>query len=84
VLFWSLQEDYTLDAGSLHGACPVKRGMKWTAVKWIRVAKFDGGFNHPLPMPPLTVSDRGGGGMCADEWSECAEWARKGWWGCTS
>ena len=78
VLFWSLQEDYNLDPGSLHGACPVKRGMKWTAVKWIRVAKFDGGFNSPLPMPPLAVSDRSAG-ECRDEWTECAEWARKGW-----
>lgn len=56
----------------------MNRGMKWTAVKWIRVAKFDGGFNHPLPMPPLALSRRGGG-QCEDEWSECSEWARKGW-----
>jgi len=78
VLFWSLQDDYTLDPGSLHGACPVKAGMKWTAVKWIRVAKFDGGFTAPQPMPALAISDRARGG-CLDEWSECAEWARKGW-----
>ena len=78
VLFWSLTEDYKLDPGSLHGACPVKRGMKWTAVKWIRVAKFDGGFRQPLPMPPISVSDRKTG-ACLDDWDECAEWARKGW-----
>mmetsp|Transcript_17959 Transcript_17959/g.44545 ORF Transcript_17959/g.44545 Transcript_17959/m.44545 type:complete len:86 (-) Transcript_17959:250-507(-) len=55
--------------------------MKWTAVKWIRVAKFDGGFNSPLPMPALAHSNRapGPGGTCVDEWSECADWARKGW-----
>ena len=46
VLFWSLQEDYTLDHGSLHGACPVQKGMKWTAVKWIRVGQFDGGYKQ--------------------------------------
>ena len=57
VLFWSLTEEYSLDAGSLHGACPVA-GEKWTAVKWIRVAKFDGVLSSPLPAPPLAVSDR--------------------------
>lgn len=82
LLFWSLTEEYTLDAGSLHGACPVVAGEKWTAVKWIRVAKFDGGFSSPLPMPPLAVSDRKAADpkkACRDEWVECAEWARKGW-----
>ena len=82
VLFWSLTEEYSLDAGSLHGACPVVAGEKWTAVKWIRVAKFDGGFSSPLPMPPLAVSDRKAADpkeACRDEWAECAEWARKGW-----
>lgn len=78
VLFWSLKEDYTLDSGSLHGACPVISGEKWTAVKWIRVAKFDGGFKDKLPMPPLARSDRSKG-QCLDEWSECGEWAKKGW-----
>ena len=78
VLFWSLKEDYTLDNGSLHGACPVIKGEKWTAVKWIRVAKFDGGFTDPLPMPALARSDRSKG-ECLDEWSECGEWAKKGW-----
>jgi prolyl 4-hydroxylase len=53
-------------------------GEKWTAVKWIRVAKFDGGFKDKLPMPPLARSDRSQG-QCLDEWSECGEWAKKGW-----
>ena len=84
VLFWSLKEDYTLDNGSLHGACPVIKGEKWTAVKWIRVAKFDGGFTDPLPMPALARSDRSKG-ECLDEWwsgeseaeasqEECEKW----------
>jgi prolyl 4-hydroxylase len=82
VLFWSLTEAYTLDPGSLHGACPVVAGEKWTAVKWMRVAKFDGNFQHELPMPSLTVADRSSDDPeknCVDEWAECAEWARKGW-----
>lgn len=82
VLFWSLTEANTLDPGSLHGACPVVAGEKWTAVKWMRVAKFDGNFQHELPMPSLTVADRSSDDPeknCVDEWAECAEWARKGW-----
>ena len=82
MLFWSLTSDYKLDEGSLHGACPVLRGEKWTAVKWIRVAKFDGRFTGELPMPSLTRGDRAAvdaTARCVDEWDECAEWARKGW-----
>ena len=78
VLFWSLKEDYTLDPGSLHGACPVTAGQKWTAVKWIRVAAFDGNFDHELPMPPLSRRTAQNG-ACVDEWDECALWATRGW-----
>ena len=77
ILFFSLKDDYTLDGGSLHGACPVIKGQKWTAVKWMRVAKFDGNFHEPLPMPPLTR--RTDSHPCVDEWDECEQWARKGW-----
>ena len=84
VLFWSLTEDYVLDPGSLHGACPVVKGEKWTAVKWMRVAKFDGGFpeDAKLPMPSLSVSRRSSGDekeRCRDDWAECADWAERGW-----
>tara|TARA_B110000977_G_scaffold54403_1_gene74084 strand:+ start:1269 stop:2603 length:1335 start_codon:yes stop_codon:yes gene_type:complete len=86
VLFWSLSEDYQLDPGSLHGACPVVAGEKWTAVKWMRVAKFDGGFpaDTQLPMPSLAISNRASGDgshetTCLDEWDECELWAQKGY-----
>ena len=84
VLFWSLTGDYALDPGSLHGACPVVAGEKWTAVKWMRVAKFDGGFpaDAKLPMPSLSVSRRDSeddNERCLDEWAECADWAKRGW-----
>ena len=73
-----------MDPGSLHGACPVVKGEKWTAVKWMRVAKFDGGFKEDtkLPMPSLSVSRRDSEDedeRCLDEWAECADWARRGW-----
>ena len=78
LLFWSLTDDYQLDMGSLHGACPVVKGQKWTAVKWIRVAKFDGMFTSPLPMPKLSRRAEQGG-KCLDEWDQCALWAKDGW-----
>ena len=34
VLFWSLRTDGTLDKGSLHGSCPVAKGVKYAATKW--------------------------------------------------
>jgi prolyl 4-hydroxylase len=72
ILFFSMTSDGALDNGSLHGACPVVAGQKWTAVKWIRVAEFDGNFDHELPMIPLTR--RTTEEPCVDEWSECAAW----------
>uniref|UniRef100_A0A7S0RYG0 procollagen-proline 4-dioxygenase n=1 Tax=Chlamydomonas leiostraca TaxID=1034604 RepID=A0A7S0RYG0_9CHLO len=35
VLFWSTTPDLELDPHSLHGACPVIKGEKWSAAKWI-------------------------------------------------
>lgn len=38
LLFWSLSPDgKTKDMTSLHGGCPVLKGDKWSATKWIRV-----------------------------------------------
>ena len=36
VLFWSVTPDLVLDPHALHGACPVIKGEKWSAAKWIR------------------------------------------------
>jgi prolyl 4-hydroxylase len=77
VLFFSVTGDGELDRGSLHGACPVITGQKWTAVKWIRMDTFDGGFTTPREMIPLTR--RTPSQTCVDEWDECARWARDGW-----
>lgn len=37
LLFWSLKPDATLDPKSLHSGCPVLKGSKWSATKWMRV-----------------------------------------------
>lgn len=35
IIFYSLNFDGSRDHHSLHGACPVKEGVKWAANKWI-------------------------------------------------
>lgn len=35
IVFYSLTPDGALDPYSLHGACPVKQGVKWAANKWV-------------------------------------------------
>uniref|UniRef100_A0A804MW78 procollagen-proline 4-dioxygenase n=1 Tax=Zea mays TaxID=4577 RepID=A0A804MW78_MAIZE len=41
VLFFSLHADGTPDPLSLHGSCPVIRGEKWSAPKWIHVRSYE-------------------------------------------
>lgn len=40
LLFWSMKPDATLDPLSLHGGCPVIKGNKWSATKWIRLHEY--------------------------------------------
>lgn len=40
LLFWSMKPDATLDPSSLHAGCPIIRGDKWSATKWMRVAEY--------------------------------------------
>lgn len=40
LLFWSMKPDATLDSTSLHGGCPVIKGTKWSATKWLHVENY--------------------------------------------
>ncbi|OAY57606.1 probable prolyl 4-hydroxylase 10 isoform X1 [Manihot esculenta] len=40
LLFWSMNPDASLDPSSLHGGCPVIKGNKWSATKWMRVNEY--------------------------------------------
>ncbi|KAJ4826653.1 putative prolyl 4-hydroxylase 9 [Turnera subulata] len=40
LLFYSLFPNNTIDPTSLHGSCPVIRGEKWVATKWIRDQEY--------------------------------------------
>jgi len=76
LLFWSMKPGGELDSGSSHAGCPVIKGEKWTATKWMHVNPigapseethkvfYDGG-----PRPTLD---------CNDAQDECRSWAEGG------
>jgi len=41
IMFYSMSPDGQFDDYSLHGACPVIKGTKWAANKWVWTAHFD-------------------------------------------
>ena len=44
IIFYNMKMDGTIDPQSLHGACPVRQGIKWAANKWI--------WNEPMSYVP--------------------------------
>jgi prolyl 4-hydroxylase len=44
IIFYNMHLDGTVDPMSLHGACPVQKGVKWAANKWI--------WNEPMEYVP--------------------------------
>ncbi|WOL13347.1 hypothetical protein Cni_G22117 [Canna indica] len=40
LFFWSIKPDAMMDPLSLHGACPVIKGNKWSAPKWFRMHEY--------------------------------------------
>ncbi|XP_068658554.1 prolyl 4-hydroxylase 2-like [Aristolochia californica] len=64
LLFFSLYPNATPDTSSLHAGCPVIKGEKWSATKWIHVDSFD---KH------VDVT-----GTCKDGNAACERWAALG------
>ena len=44
LFFYSQTPSNQLDEKSLHAGCPVIRGDKWSATKWMRVGKYEAGW----------------------------------------
>jgi len=40
IMFWSTKPTGELNKESLHEACPVIKGVKWSAAKWIHMAPY--------------------------------------------
>ncbi|TVU41307.1 hypothetical protein EJB05_14813 [Eragrostis curvula] len=66
VLFFSLHPNGVPDPLSLHGSCPVIKGEKWSAPKWIHIRSYE----H-LSVPNETEG-------CSDKSAHCAQWAAAG------
>ena len=50
MLFHSMKPNGELERRSLHGACPVIKGEKWSAPKWIHVGNYAVGAEVPVPV----------------------------------
>ena len=68
LLFWSTLPDGGVDPASLHGSCPVTKGAKWTATRWIH----GGAFGDANPAAKARA------GACVDGSPDCASWAGAG------
>ncbi|GJP54697.1 hypothetical protein CLOM_g13750 [Closterium sp. NIES-68] len=66
LLFFSMHPDGTPDEASMHYACPVVEGVKWSAPKWIHVREFD------------VAGEEGDPSVCADTNGMCDAWAAAG------
>jgi prolyl 4-hydroxylase len=80
LVFYSLHPDGSKDLASLHGSCPVIRGEKWSATKWIHVNKFvpPGEVARLREARKNLVGEGGGGNACADLSPNCEAWAVAG------
>ncbi|KDD72104.1 hypothetical protein H632_c3860p0, partial [Helicosporidium sp. ATCC 50920] len=76
VLFHSIRPNGELERRSLHTACPVIKGVKWSAAKWIHVGHFamDGEKPMGLDLHPQPVHVPG----CEDADDRCPGWAERG------
>lgn len=81
VLFWSIKPDGRFDPGSLHGSCPVIKGVKWSATKWIHVGRYAMPGERAVtvtrqiyapPPPPVVPGCKNAHKLC-DHWAEAGE-----------
>ena len=70
LLFWSLDFEGKIDTYSMHAGCPVLKGTKWTATKWIHQKPFH--WDHK----PVMYQDAPRG--CEDKSIECKMWGVTG------
>ena len=68
LLFYSVTPDYKIDPKSMHTGCPVIRGTKWTATKWIHAKPFRW---HAPPPPKAPLG-------CENKHDTCKAWANAG------
>ena len=69
LLFFSLDLKGQLDSASLHAGCPVIKGTKWSATKWMHVGCFQ---------CQAAERKKRDASTCADYNANCAAWALAG------
>ena len=78
VLFHSIKPSGELERRSLHTACPVIKGQKWSAPKWIHVGKYARpGMDMPVAVEQHPQKVLGPNG-CGNNHEKCADWAATG------
>ena len=68
LLFWSITPENKIDPKSMHAGCPVLKGTKWTATKWIHARPF----RWDAPPPPAAPPG------CDNKHETCKAWANAG------
>jgi len=80
ILFHSIQPSGALERKSMHTACPVVKGTKWSAAKWIHVGRYAVGGEKPVAIDqtlnPVPKTHLPGG--CEDLHELCEVWAADG------
>ena len=86
LLFFSLLPDGTWDPTSMHGSCPVLKGLKYSATRWMRAHPYEGGPRRKAPSKAPVVQSPAhearlpsdGGDSCVDAHEDCAFWQENG------
>lgn len=64
LLFFGMNPDASFDVASMHAGCPVIKGEKWSATKWIHESSNDPPHSDPT--------------VCQDDNENCKLWAKVG------
>jgi len=78
VLFHSIKPTGELERRSMHTACPVIRGVKWSAPKWIHVSHYAATGEQPIRVDQHPQKVVMGPNGCANNDARCEEWAAGG------
>ena len=82
MLFYSLTPSGEKDPFSLHGSCPVVKGIKYSATRWMHVHPFMVGprRKNPKNYPKTDAAPafKSLGGDCTDRHEDCGDWAATG------
>ncbi|GBF92354.1 hypothetical protein Rsub_05556 [Raphidocelis subcapitata] len=79
LLFWSIKPDgHTLDPASMHTGCPVLRGVKWSATKWIHARAFRPEAWAKSLRGEKEAGDGADPGVCDNSDANCQSWADSG------